>query len=425
MSDAMSRLSPEEQFILTLYARTSSLARTQDSASPPDGWKLLKVLKTNKLLRRTAFECKVNNKCPGSDDEFLVSRFNRFLLLWEREKRIYLDALADLNASFGDEGIESCVLKGLSLGLPDIPRDVGDLDILIRETDLLKAIDIMTAKGYVYVGDRRKAFLKRAENGGNFSALMKWSNQYEFLDEKTGLLVELHTNFFERKRVYHFDMDPLWHSVDAVFCRKLASDRLGCNVLCTEDRLWLLAMHAGIRGTQTRGMFIFRHYLDMAELIRNNTVDWDALYRHGDSTDTLGFMYFTFTMLALFFPDAMDRSFLKRLKNGLSRGKITLHDIQLRCFRSMTSFNKFYVLLYKIMLPFCYNGSAWERLLSVLIIPRAVRERAHLANMYGIDPRMWYVPFLYLWEPCRIFGSCLRRFARLFVPDGENGKSDA
>lgn len=340
-------------------------------------------------------------------DSFLSSRWKKLLLLWEQENSIYRNALSFVEHQFRIENIDSCLLKGLSLNAEELPRDMGDLDILVYEKDLLKAICILKSAGFEYVGERRKAFLRSCERGGNFKELMKWSNQFEFLDEKSGLLIELHTHFFERKRVYSFDVDPIWNSVSDIMGRKTFHKGLQCYVPCPEDRLWLIAMHNGMRRTHYRGSFSFRYLLDMSEQIKKYPIDWDLLIEYSIKTSTSGFIYFSLKQCDQFYPGLVDQAIFKKLYNNLTFFQRKLHQIQFCCFRSMTEGRKFHILLFKILLPFCYHGTLADKLKSILIVPHIVRSSEHLARIYKVEYRSYIIPFLYILEPFRILYSFL------------------
>ena len=113
------RLTPEEHFILSLFTQTGSV-----DISALDSRSAMKVLKSNKLLRRTAFECIEKKRAPGLTEKHLSAIFERLLLLWEKEKRIYLQTLEDLTRAFKAEGIDSCLLKGLSRKLSPAVRNL-------------------------------------------------------------------------------------------------------------------------------------------------------------------------------------------------------------------------------------------------------------------------------------------------------------
>jgi len=396
----------EEKILLCLFSKLGEEHLFPSGSIPTlNSYQLIKILKKNKLLRRAAYEFSVLKRYPEVVDSFLSNRFRKLLLLWEQENTIYRNTLSFVEDEFKKRNIDSCLLKGLSLYTEGLPRDMGDLDILINEKDLFTAIDILKSAGFIYVGDRRKAFLRSYEWGGNFKALIKWSNQFEFLNEKSGLLVELHTNVFERKRVYSFNMDPIWNNVSQIMDRKIFSEDLQCYVPCPEDRLWLLAMHNGIRQTHTRGSFVFRYLLDMFEQIKNNPINWEELIEYSKKTSTSGFIYFSLNMCNHFFPGLIDQTVIKNLYNHLSSLQGRLHYIQLRCFHSMTSGRRFYVLLFNILLPFCYHGSFADKLKSIFIVPHLVRSRRQLARIYGVDSYSAIIPFLYLCEPFRIIYS--------------------
>ena len=252
-----------------------------------DTERLFSLLKKHKLLRffaYTAFAKQLD--IPLSISQTL----KQLLILADIEKQVYRQTLNLVGILFNEAEISYCLLKGYNLGEPDIPRDVNDLDILIRERDLEKADKLLRESGFYYVGDARKAYLKKSDYGGDFTYLKKWSNQFEYRNKKNDLLLETtYSPIREEERVHPFNVEKIWDISDSILKQAAFSTSSGCRVLQPAHSLWLMAMHNAFRRSVCKYMLTLRYIGDMHYLISQKKADWAVFIKIASQTGTRRF----------------------------------------------------------------------------------------------------------------------------------------
>jgi hypothetical protein len=139
-------------------------------------------------------------------------------------------------------------------------RQFGDLDILVREQDAMRAKDLILSSGYgpLYQGP--------AEQQAVFHAARK---VYEMVRNDGRVVVELH--WAVTSRTFYFPLDPasLWDGVQTV-----SLEGRQVRNLCPEDLLLVLCVH-GAKHHWGKLMWI----CDIAEVVRSyaDKLDWSRL----------------------------------------------------------------------------------------------------------------------------------------------------
>jgi hypothetical protein len=170
---------------------------------------------------------------------------------------------------FASHGIQAIPYKGPVLAVQvygDLTlRQFEDLDIILRQSDLPKAHEVML--GMVY----RPRFDWILSSGAASSLV---PGEYNYRDEKRRVMVELHTELTLR----HFPRVPNL----AEFSQRLVSVKLNERAVQTfaiEDALPILCIH-GAKDFWER----FSWIADISELLqRYPNLDWDATMRRAES----------------------------------------------------------------------------------------------------------------------------------------------
>lgn len=367
----------------------------------------INIAKKNRVLSSLAHIILNNKKDNSLKNTPLYRVLKESLLMNQRDKYAYQEVLNLLQIHFAKKQIDSCLLKGISLQ-GSIPRDMGDLDLLIHPKDLISAITTLEELGFIYQGHKRNIHMKRREIR-NWKELVTWSNQFEFLHSQTGVLVELHTNFFERYRIYRFNLDPLLNKVDDFWERCTWSESIQCKELSPEDKLLLLSIHNSIKRSAPKGLFAFRNILDMKNLIENSKVNWEPLIKTAKSTNTLTFLVYSLEMASMFFPhlelnDAISKGY-KELK---FREKF-LTNIMIKCYTNLEYSHYLYSFLFRLFLPLCQKSRFTQKLSSLLILPALFQPKWKLRIIYQLPTKSKLVFFTYFLEPIRWVRVALRR----------------
>ncbi len=304
------------------------------------------------------------------------------------------------------------VLKGASLSF-GTPRDEGDIDLLIREKDLLPIIELLESKGYTYVGYERNLHIRKRENR-RWDKLKKWSNQFEFKDTESGTLIELHTAFFETARVYDENLSRLKKSVPDFWAASSIDAETGNRYLCIEDRFLLLALHVVLKRSPVNKSFILRHLTDYTNLV-SHTPDWKRLAARARH---FGLEFHLAALIALcerYTGALVPAEFQTTLNRRLGRGKRWLKGLFCRILIDIDSYDRWHSFLYRLSAPFILKGSLKARLKTLFIVPHALPRAYQLTADYGLPDRSRMIVFLYLLEPMRFTVRVFLRLRRMLI----------
>ncbi|MGH9677223.1 MAG: nucleotidyltransferase domain-containing protein, partial [Candidatus Acidiferrum sp.] len=161
--------------------------------------------------------------------------------------------------SFAAAGLDALVIKGpvLSVRCYGDPgaRQYGDLDLIVRDKDILRSIKVMTDLGY-------EARISRAAIQAK-----KVPGEYAFRHSATKLLVEFHT-----EATFRYHPRPL--PVEKLFQRRVhvRIDSHEIPALAPEDELILICIH-GAKHLWERLIYT----ADLAALISRQELDWDRV----------------------------------------------------------------------------------------------------------------------------------------------------
>lgn len=184
----------------------------------------------------------------------------RFLRTWQRNHALFTLNLAAemyrLLSSFRDDAIEALVTKGPVLsarcyGDPGL-RQYGDLDLVVRDRDVLRVTELMISLGY-------QATIPVSAIQAN-----KTPGEYKFRQKNSQLLVEFHT-----ERTFRYHPKPL--SLEKLFQRQSLVECDGHLVpaLAPEDELVLICIH-GAKHFWERLSYI----ADVAAFVSEQHLDW-------------------------------------------------------------------------------------------------------------------------------------------------------
>jgi putative nucleotidyltransferase-like protein len=194
-------------------------------------------------------------------DENVVSTENRERLrAWRRAHTVFtMNLCAEmfrLFDSFAAAGIEAFVIKGPVLsarcyGDPGL-RQYGDLDLIVRDRDILRSTELMIGLGY--------------EPSVPLTAIRarKIPGEYNFRQSSNKLLVEFHT-----ERTFRYHPRPL--PVEELFERQVRVniDSHEVPALAPEDELILICIHGAKHFWEQ-----LRYIADVAAFVSHQQLDW-------------------------------------------------------------------------------------------------------------------------------------------------------
>jgi hypothetical protein len=192
-------------------------------------------------------------------DRFQVNRLHNLLLAGD-----LLKLLGELET----HGISAIPYKGpvlAALAYGDLAlREFGDLDVLVRRKDVLRAREILISLGY----EPRQRMIGTQE-----AALIRYDRQYPFVRDD-GSVVELHWTPTPRAVSFLLDPEHLWGHTRQV--------RLGGGAVSTfeiEDTILVLCVHGSSHLWERLGWIC-----DVAELVQTySDLDWELLVERAEA----------------------------------------------------------------------------------------------------------------------------------------------
>jgi hypothetical protein len=295
-----------------------------------------------------------------------------------------------------DHGIEYMLLKGLSLDFSGI-RIIGDLDILVREKDLLHADKLVTNAGFSYVGDILNPLIKNNEKK-DINKQLDWNNQFQYYNTEKQLLLELHTNLFERSRAHDFDLDVLLNGIDLFWNGKRWNEDLQSYVFCNEDQLILMCLHTALKRSPYANQLVLRNLLDIRALIERN-IDWNRLVGTSHCLHISPFTLFSLSLARTLVGVEIPDSALRELLSHCTRAQKFLNSIHLKSFHGLDSNDILYSNIFKIFMPFVYQKKLLPRMKRILLIPVVFPNRSVMAQRFHLHKDNPLIFATYLLNP--------------------------
>lgn len=308
--------------------------------------------------------------------------------------RILKAELAKVFKILNSNKIDSVLMKGLSLDFKG-QRYIRDLDMLIHENMLLASIKALKKIDYHYIADKINPLLNFAEKK-DIRLQLKWNNQFQLYNKKTNLLLELHTNLFQKSRVYDIDLDSLWHGINSFWKNKVWNKTLRVYTFSIEDQLILMCMQNAIKRSLAANAFTLRTVIDIENLICQKP-DWQVFINCAKSYNICPFIYFSLYLTKLLLKTEIPASLLVELKENCTGKQIFIEKIHLRSFQSLLRSSIFFSNLYKILAPFIYQASWKARLRNLFLIHILFPPKWKMAqyfNLQNLSPLIYLTYFI-------------------------------
>jgi hypothetical protein len=216
------------------------------------------------------------------------------------QHNLYLTrALLALLASFEAHAVSAVPYKGPILAAMAYRnlslRQFCDLDILVRQKDVLTAIDVLNANGY-------QMELPSGQSTP-IAQLIDSKKDFRFVSADRRVVVELHWRLAGKHFYFPYNLDQVWQRLD-----KISFSGTPVLNISPEDLLVILCAH-GSKHLWGRLLWI----CDIGELIRSNaTLDWQQIMRSarksGSQRMVLLGLYLAKTLLGTAIPNDVARA---------------------------------------------------------------------------------------------------------------------
>jgi len=363
------------------------------------------------LIRPHVLNELVRYSMPASMKSVIASAAKEAVLKTILFNQMIQKEFSRIQAVLTDHGVECVLMKGLSLDFSGL-RMVGDIDILIREKDLPVADKLVSLVDYNYVGDIMNPLVRKEEKK-DIALQLHWNNQFQYYNKKNALLLELHTNFFERSRVYEFDLDELLNNINIFWNSRVWNEKLRSFVLCNEDLLSLMCLHTALKRAPYSNQFVLRNALDIADLIRQG-IEWERVLKVAGQLGISSFVLFSLELSRRLLDVEVPEQVIIDLGGYCSTGQRLCMAIHLRCFHDLESSWFVYTRLYKLLVPFVYQKKWMPRLKSILFVDVLLPKRSAMADFFHMKRDNPLVYATYILNPVRWLILIARRIMALF-----------
>ena len=382
----------EEDRVLAMFVRGQEFGKNLSACSEA---KLSHEAINHKILYPLSFSLVSMDSVEASWRRWAVKN----ILVSEHDATLCAEATKKTLVILETVNIYPVVIKGASLAFGN-PRDAGDVDLLIHESCLLEVIRCLESKGYLYRGFERNIHIRPCEHR-NWKRLLRWANQFEFTEPDTGVLVEVHTSFFETGRLYEEKLAGLRSSIKEFLSSAVLDEKTNFKFLSLEDRVLLLAMHCGLKRSPSRKSFILRQLLDFRSLMEHG-FDWDRLEARAFHFKVAQHVLILLRFYEVWVGDTTLQHYIIRYESRLPWLMVKLQNIHSRCLTPDGSYDSLAILAYRILAPYISKGTFSAKIKSLLVFPLFFPEPYEIAEMYGLSVRSRMVFLCYLIEPLRI-----------------------
>ncbi len=380
----------EERLVLALCRSDVPAADVQSLLACGDlDWNFFLSTIARHQVEATVLSRLVGFPLPERARFSLLARAREAVAAAMRSRHVITSELDRIGDAFRETNIGFVLMKGISLDASGL-RDTGDLDLLVRDDDLLDAVSVLRTLGYAYVGAERDPFLNPRERT-RLELQLPWNNQYEMYHPEHRLLVELHTNLFQRRRAYRENLDPLLDRIDRFREAGRYDEAIGARVFSAEHLLLLMCLHNALKRAPYRRAFILRTLIDI-ESLAGKIEDWngfaDAAVRFGVAP----FVFFSLTMARDLLSAPVPPAALGELRRNCSRAQRLLMKLHLGCLVTLNRFSMLHCKLYETLIPVVFGRSRWDRIGGLLLVPILFPPKWRMAMFFRIhrdSPLIW------------------------------------
>jgi hypothetical protein len=215
---------------------------------------------------------------------------------------LFYDELGKVLHAFKNRGIDVIVLKGAVLAemvwRNVALRQMGDLDLLVREQNLDKVDQTLSQLNYTsYEGYRPKTWYRR-----NHHHLAPYHN----LDKEA--IIEIHQNLVPPNNLFYIDVHRVW---ERAYDTKIGNvDTL---VLSPEDLIVHLCLHLSYCNKFVGGI---KHLIDISQVVRyyGEGINWDWIIKEANKNKFTKFIYYPLYLAKGILDVGIEKEILNRFK---------------------------------------------------------------------------------------------------------------
>jgi hypothetical protein len=339
------------------------------------------------------------------------------------DNAVFKYVLACLLQKLRDAGIETILLKGLSLNFSGL-RWMGDIDLMVPETRVTDAIDtLLSIDGCSYqrMGkdgpDAAVSCRQRlpATERHRVQAQLAWNNEFHLISSASGVLIELHHRLFQIRNPdgrFIENIEGVLRGTPLFWQYRRYDPALGCFTLSASHSLFLACLRNAIKQQPANDSFRLSNLVDIDNLVAAG-IPWPLFLRDCLALETAPFILFSLTLVRKLLGTPIPPTVLQELTGACTSGQLHALSIHRRCVASLDLSSALYSKLYKAMSPFVFGGTFREKLQGFTFMPVWLPSRSQMALFYGLRKGSPVIALAYLANPVRWVHRILTRGRRV------------
>lgn len=410
----LSRFSRENQLILRLCSRR----RDSDDLTEFLNWKSISwddFLKTvmEHGVAPLVLDALLRLPLPEAQRHRLQVLGKQEILSVIHDNRVFKTELNRIQEKLNAKKIDCIVLKGLCLNYSEL-RYMGDIDLMVKETDLISAINaVLEIDGYLYRKLSKSRFTTHPVYQHRLSEKEKrrihdqiaWKNEFQVVDLERGILIEFHIRPFQLRgsfNRYVENLDQLLQNTSVFWQQKQYNKELGCYTLSHVHSLILMCLQNAIKRTPASNNFRLSILVDIDNLVETG-ISWRSLLKDTRRFQIAPFVYFSLDLSNRMLGTPIPQPVLQELKKQCTTRQLYVIRIHRKSLSSLRSRHIIYSKMYNMLSPFAFRGTIKEQLCWLFLIPVWVPSREKIGVIYRMRRDSPWITVASLINPIRWF----------------------
>lgn len=361
-------------------------------------WELFLRIISKHVIAGVVLDRLVKYPLPATQSDRIHSFSLDLAIKISHNNRLFFYEIQRVAKLLNENGIDIILMKGLSIS-SDKMRMIGDVDMLVREDKTLQSIEILKELDYTYIGSKINHNVKKYEYE-SIDLQLPWNNQFQLINEKSNVLLEIHTNLFERARVYDENISSLLDNIEIFWEKKTYNVELKCYTFSLEHSLILMCMHNAIKRSPASNMFILRTIMDIDNIV-NQKIDWKYLNETTIKLKITPYIYFSLFITRNLLSSNIPSEILSNLYENLTTPERFISNLHIKCVKSLIRSSIIPSKLYKFLTPFILNNRWSDRIKWIFLFPILFPPRWQMAKKFNLTNKSRLLPLTYLLNPFR------------------------